>query len=87
MALRMALGVDDPWQMIVAPAKTPLPIVEKLHGELMSVVALPEFRAQILNSGMLPMDNPSVEGLQDFVKAEIVRWGAVVRRAGLAGSE
>jgi hypothetical protein len=25
--------------------------------------------------------------LQDFVKAEIVRWGAVVRRAGLAGTE
>jgi hypothetical protein len=34
-----------------------------------------------------PMDNPAVEGLQDFVKSEIVRWGAVVRRAGLAGSE
>ena len=28
---------------------------------------------------------PSVEGLQDFVKSEIVRWGEVVRQAGLAG--
>jgi tripartite-type tricarboxylate transporter receptor subunit TctC len=75
------------WQMIVAPAKTPRPIVEKLHSELSSVVALPEFKNQIISAGMLPMDNPSVEGLQDFVKAEIVRWGAVVRRAGLAGTE
>jgi tripartite-type tricarboxylate transporter receptor subunit TctC len=75
------------WQMIVAPAKTPLPIVEKLHGELKNVVALPEFKNQIVNGGMLPMDNPSVERLQDFVETEIVRWGAVVRSAGLAGSE
>jgi len=75
------------WQMIVAPAKTPRPIVDKLHGELLSVVALPEFKSQIISGGMLPMDNPSVEGLQDFVKSEIVRWGAVVQRAGLAGTE
>jgi tripartite-type tricarboxylate transporter receptor subunit TctC len=66
------------WQMIVAPAKTPRPIVDKLHGEITS---------KIISGGMLPMDNPSVEGLQDFVKSEIVRWGAVVRQAGLAGTE
>jgi tripartite-type tricarboxylate transporter receptor subunit TctC len=75
------------WQMIVAPAKTPRPIVDRLHAELLAAVAQPEFRDQIINGGMLPMDNPSVEELQDFVKSEIVRWGAVVRRAGLAGSE
>ena len=75
------------WQMIVAPARTPRPIVDQLHRELLSAVALPEFKDQIINGGMLPMDNPSVEGLQDFVKSEIARWGTVVRRAGLAGSE
>jgi len=75
------------WQMIVAPARTPRPIVDQLHSELMGVVALPEFKNQIISGGMLPMDNPSVEGLQDFVKSEIVRWGAVVRRAGLEGTE
>jgi tripartite-type tricarboxylate transporter receptor subunit TctC len=75
------------WQMLVAPARTPRPIVDKLHRELMAVLALPEFKNQIIAGGMLPMDNPSVEGLQDFVKAEIVRWGGIVRRAGLAGTE
>ena len=75
------------WQMLVAPARTPRPIVDKLHSALLGVVALPEFRDQIIAGGMLPMDNPSVEGLQDFVKSEIVRWGAIVRRAGLAGTE
>jgi tripartite-type tricarboxylate transporter receptor subunit TctC len=75
------------WQMIVAPAGTPRPIVDKLHAELVSIVATPEFKARIVNDGMLPMSNPSVEALGDFVKAEIMRWGAVVRQAGLEGSE
>jgi tripartite-type tricarboxylate transporter receptor subunit TctC len=75
------------WQMIVAPAKTLPAIVEELHGELMRVVVRPEVKSQILNGGMLPMDNPSVEGLQAFVRTEIVRWAVVVRRAGLAGSQ
>jgi tripartite-type tricarboxylate transporter receptor subunit TctC len=75
------------WQMIVAPTGTPRPIVDKLHAELVSILATPEFKASIVDDGMLPMNNPSVEALEAFVKAEIVRWGAVVRRAGLAGSE
>ncbi len=75
------------WQMLVTPAKTPRPIVDKLHNELMGILAMSEIKDQITTGGMLPMDNPSIEGLQDFVKSEIVRWGKVVQQAGLAGSE
>ncbi len=75
------------WQMVVTPAKTPRPIVDKLHHELMSILAMSEIKDQITTGGMLPMDNPSIEGLQDFVKSEIVRWGKVVQQASLAGSE
>lgn len=76
------------WQMIVAPAKTPRPIVDKLHSELKTILALPEVKEQIFRMGFLPMNNPAaVEGLQDFVKLEIVRWGQVVRDAGIAGSQ
>jgi tripartite-type tricarboxylate transporter receptor subunit TctC len=75
------------WQMLVAPAKTPRPIIDKLHAELKSILALPDVKDQILKGGMLPMENPSVEGLHDFVKSEIVRWGKVVEQAGLKGSQ
>jgi tripartite-type tricarboxylate transporter receptor subunit TctC len=75
------------WQMLVAPSGTPRPVVTRLHNELKAVLALPEVKEQIVKLGLLSMDNPSVEGLQEFVKSEIVRWGAVVRQAGIAGSE
>jgi tripartite-type tricarboxylate transporter receptor subunit TctC len=75
------------WQMIVAPAKTPRPIVDKLHGELKTLLATPDIHAELHKQGMLPRDNPSVESLQDFIKAEIARWGRVVQQAGIAGTQ
>jgi tripartite-type tricarboxylate transporter receptor subunit TctC len=75
------------WQMLVAPAKTPRPVVEKLHGEIKSILTMDDTKEFILGGGMLTFDNPSVEGLQEFVKAEVVRWGKVVSQAGIAGSQ
>jgi len=75
------------WQMIVAPAKTPRAIVDKLHGDFTQVVASADVKDQILKSGMVPMASRSVAALQDFVKAEIARWAPVVQKAGLAGTQ
>jgi tripartite-type tricarboxylate transporter receptor subunit TctC len=75
------------WQMLVAPAKTPRPIVDRLHRELKAVLAEPEVKEFIGKNGMVPMPDHSVEGLQDFVKSEIARWGKVVQQAGIAGSQ
>jgi tripartite-type tricarboxylate transporter receptor subunit TctC len=75
------------WQMIAAPAKTPRLILDKLHGEAKSIVALQEVKDRIIAEGMLPIDNPSIAELQDFVKSEIVRWSKVVQQAGIAGSQ
>jgi tripartite-type tricarboxylate transporter receptor subunit TctC len=75
------------WQMIVAPAKTPRPIVERLNRELTDILAQPDTKEQIVKYGFLPVPNKSVEGLQDFVRSETTRWGKVVRDAGIAGSQ
>jgi hypothetical protein len=38
-------------------------------------------------SGMLPAPGLSIEGLRDFVRSEIARWGQVVQQAGIAGTQ
>ena len=75
------------WQMIAAPAKTPRPIVDKLHADFKAVLDLPEVKEQIAKTGMVPMDDPSIAALQEFIKSEIARWGKVVQQAGIAGSQ
>jgi tripartite-type tricarboxylate transporter receptor subunit TctC len=75
------------WLMLVAPAKTPGPIVDKLHNELKRIFATPDAKEQLAKLSLLPMDTPSIPDMQNFVKAEILRWGKVVQQAGIAGSE
>jgi tripartite-type tricarboxylate transporter receptor subunit TctC len=75
------------WQMLVAPARTPRPIVDQLNREMTALLAEPDTRAQILRFGFIPVANRTVGELQDYVKSETVRWGKVVRDAGIAGSQ
>jgi tripartite-type tricarboxylate transporter receptor subunit TctC len=75
------------WHLVVAPAHTPPAIVNKLHDEIKALVAQPEIQQQMIKMGLIPVDTPSVEQLQKFAASEIVRWGKLVRQAGIAGSE
>jgi tripartite-type tricarboxylate transporter receptor subunit TctC len=75
------------WHMIVAPAGTPKPIVERLHREFKAVVARPEFEAQLVKMGLLRIDSPPPDELQHFLLAEIDRWGKLVHEVGIAGTE
>jgi tripartite-type tricarboxylate transporter receptor subunit TctC len=70
------------WQMLVAPANTPQQIVDTLYKELKVVLALPEIKLRISELGMIPIDSPSPDELARYVKTEIVRWGAVVKKSG-----
>jgi tripartite-type tricarboxylate transporter receptor subunit TctC len=75
------------WFMVVAPARTPAPVVDRLHHELTQILAAPEIQQRIAQLSLVPMAPQPVAGMQDFVKSEIVRWGKVVHDAGIAGSE
>jgi tripartite-type tricarboxylate transporter receptor subunit TctC len=75
------------WLMLVAPAKTPRPIVGKLHNEVKRIFATPDVREKLAGLSLLPLDTPAISDMQNFVKAEILRWGKVVAQAGIAGSE
>jgi tripartite-type tricarboxylate transporter receptor subunit TctC len=75
------------WAMLVAPAKTPRPILTRLNAEVNAIVYTPEVKQQLVNLGVNPIGRGSLDELQAFVKAEVIRWGKVVQEAGLAGSE
>jgi tripartite-type tricarboxylate transporter receptor subunit TctC len=85
------LGVKDfdaaSWFMLVAPAKTPGEIVERLHAELRALTGDAEVRREFNRLGLMSVSSPPPEELKRFVQSEIARWGEVVRKAGLAGSE
>jgi tripartite-type tricarboxylate transporter receptor subunit TctC len=76
------------WFMLVAPAKTPRPIVDKLHTDVRTVLAEADVREEFIQrQGLIPVVSPPPEELQRFVQSEIKRLGDIVRTAGLAGTE
>ncbi|HWF93484.1 MAG TPA: tripartite tricarboxylate transporter substrate binding protein [Xanthobacteraceae bacterium] len=75
------------WTMLVAPAKTPNEIVDKLAAEVKSIVASSEVQKLFIDTGNLPLSSPPPAQLRGYLKSEIVRWGRVVEQAGIAGSE
>src|ERR1044072_494215 len=75
------------WHMLLAPAKTPREIVDKLHDEMKGIMADPEIKQKIEMIGLIPFDTPSVEGLRDYRRSEQEKWGSLVKKLGLEGSQ
>ncbi len=74
-----------PWQMIVARAGTPGPIVDLLNAQVKSIMTGGDTPDRITKMGMLPADTGTPAGLKKFVETEVARWGNIVRAAGIAG--
>jgi tripartite-type tricarboxylate transporter receptor subunit TctC len=75
------------WHVLVAPSKTPEDVVEKLHNEMKRIMATPDMKEKASAIGLIPFDTPSVAGTQGYIKAEREKWGTLVNKLGLAGSQ
>jgi tripartite-type tricarboxylate transporter receptor subunit TctC len=65
---------------MVAPAGTPPEIIVKWRNEIARIVATDEVRERLQSLGFAPVAN-TPEEFGERIKAEIARWGKVVREA------
>ncbi|MGH8619353.1 MAG: tripartite tricarboxylate transporter substrate binding protein [Burkholderiales bacterium] len=70
------------WWGVVAPAKTPAAIVNRLSAEFAKVQHEPEMRDRLANEGAEPQTN-SPEAFAAFLRAETAKWGKVAKDSGL----
>jgi tripartite-type tricarboxylate transporter receptor subunit TctC len=70
------------WFGLVAPAGTPREIVMRLNQALMRSTSDAKIRDQLIGRGAAVLQG-SPEDFLAFVKAEIEKWGPVVKRAGI----
>ncbi|MCX7313950.1 MAG: tripartite tricarboxylate transporter substrate binding protein [Alphaproteobacteria bacterium] len=81
-------GFDSaPWQMLMAPAGTPGPVIDKLHKEMVAYIASAEGQAKLKEMGLVPGAPTAPAELAKFVKKEVGTWGDLVKKAGAAGIE
>ena len=74
------LNVDF-WHMLLAPAGTPRPIIDKLNAALRTALADPKLQKTYADGGIYeyPPDQESPEASAALLKSEIALWGQVIR--------
>jgi tripartite-type tricarboxylate transporter receptor subunit TctC len=77
----------DFWHMLLAPAGTPRPIVDKLNVALRTALADPKVQKLFADGGMdeYPADEETPEAAAGLLKREIALWGDVIRANHIAG--
>jgi tripartite-type tricarboxylate transporter receptor subunit TctC len=71
------------WWGIFAPAGTPKAVIDRFHGELAKVLALPEVRKTLGESLGMDLVVSTPEALQKWTLGEMAKWGKVVRDNGI----
>ncbi len=69
------------WLGILAPARTPRPIIDKVHGDLTAILAQPEIRKQLIDSGYDPEGTPP-DAFGKILRSEMEKWAKVVKASG-----
>jgi tripartite-type tricarboxylate transporter receptor subunit TctC len=70
------------WHGFIAPARTPEPVLEKLHAAIAGALNDPEIRRALDSQGAIP-GGDSRAAFGAFMRAELDKWGEVIRRANI----
>jgi tripartite-type tricarboxylate transporter receptor subunit TctC len=68
------------WFGVLAPARTPADIINRLHREIVTVVNSPDMRERLVADGADPVGSSPAE-FQAYIRSETDKWAKVVRQA------
>jgi tripartite-type tricarboxylate transporter receptor subunit TctC len=74
--------VASTWFGLSGPAGLPAPVVERLNTEVLAALAHPDVAPRLVETGATPRRMTAAE-YTAFIAAEVGRWAAVVRAAGI----
>jgi tripartite-type tricarboxylate transporter receptor subunit TctC len=68
------------WAGVLAPAKTPKALVDKIQSDIKQAMNTPEVREKMNKLG-IDMINSSPEDFDQFMKSELTKWTSVAKQA------
>jgi len=69
------------WLGLMAPAKTPKPIIDKLNAAINAAIKRPEIVKLWTEQGALPM-SMTPEEFDKYLRGDIVKWAEVIKKFG-----
>jgi tripartite-type tricarboxylate transporter receptor subunit TctC len=70
------------WWAVVAPATTPIEIVERIRSEITAALAHPSTKERLSTLG-IELKASTRDELRSFMRDEVARWGNIARQAGV----
>ena len=75
--------VADNWYGVLAPARTPAPVIERLHLEIAKAVEQADTRARFAAAGLESRSSASPREFGAFVENDVARWAKVIKQANI----
>jgi tripartite-type tricarboxylate transporter receptor subunit TctC len=70
------------WSGLLAPAKTPRPIVDKLHAQLVELLKGKDLRDLIARDGAAAAWSETPEAFAQMIRSETLRWTKIIEQTG-----
>jgi tripartite-type tricarboxylate transporter receptor subunit TctC len=70
------------WGVLIAPAKVPAAIIDKLNREAVNALRMPDVRERLARLGAEAVGNTPAEA-RKFLHDEVVKWAKTVKAAGI----
>ncbi len=70
------------WQAMFVPANTPQPVIDRLHAEVMKIIASPDVQARLKGFGMESSTMTPAQ-LSAYQKVEVDKWAKVIKAANI----
>lgn len=70
------------WWGLLAPARTPRPVVDRLHAATLYALKLPDMRERLVQLGAEP-GGISPEAFDQLIRDDIVKWSKVAKALGI----
>jgi tripartite-type tricarboxylate transporter receptor subunit TctC len=70
------------WYAMLAPTGTPQPVISKINGEMVKMIADPPFAQRLMDLGSEPQSSTPA-GLAAHMRKESDRWSKVIQTAGI----
>ena len=72
------------WYGVLAPARTPRAVIDRLHGEIVKALPQPEVGARLAADGAEPVGSTPQE-FAAHVREEREKWARVIKQTGIRG--
>ena len=79
--------VVEGWSGLLAPASVPAQIIGRVHSAVVRILAMPQVKETIARQGSKAVSSASPEEFARYIRSEAEKFHAIIRAAGLEGTQ